>query len=161
MRCHTERERLKSASVADLADAYRLLSAPAAPTADQSSRVQSPFIPKPGTLLYLKGILNRASCWAIIAPAVQIGFYHVVFSSGDSDRLDCSAGLLEFTQKPVRGDYITHTLESMGRASAAEWSQMKAEELDGEDPWSYNQFAYNNHQDYVDTVILGKGRTAA
>ena len=35
MRCHTERDRLKSASVADLTDAYRLLAPPAEPDATQ------------------------------------------------------------------------------------------------------------------------------
>ena len=168
MRCHVERDRLKTASVADLGEAYRLLAAPSEPTppTDQGelSRTQSRFIPQPGTLLHLHGIANGARCWAIIAPAVQSGFCHIVFSSGDTDdqASECSAGLLEFTKKPVRADRVARALEYMLRCPLAQWqAQMQVDELDGEEPWSYNQFAYTSHQDYVDREILGKGRTAA
>ena len=40
MRCHAERNRLKSASVADLTDAYRLLAPPPASKAELESRTE-------------------------------------------------------------------------------------------------------------------------
>jgi hypothetical protein len=114
-------------------------------------------------MLMLSGTINRARCWAIIAPAVQVGFYHIVFSFSDTDASDeeGDCGLLEFTKKPIRADHVDHSLEYMARTSTAELSKMSADELDGEEPWAYNRFAYSSHQDYVDKVILGKFWRAA
>ena len=166
MRLFSNRGKLATIANLELTDAYKMLAEPALPEATvmpstdigEPTPSESRFIPKPGTLLMLRGTVDRARCWVIIAPAVQSGFYHIAFSSGDTDGVTGgSAGNLEFTKKPVRADYVEHALEYMLRAPVAKWlPQMEVSELDGDEPWTYNHFAFFSHQNYIDQVIFGK-----
>jgi hypothetical protein len=68
MRCHAERELLKSASVADLGEAYRLL---AAPTAPEDSDIEEQYAADQARLRVLEQKLNDPSlsieqCYAIV-----------------------------------------------------------------------------------------------
>lgn len=118
------------------------------------------FVPAPGNQLCLSGTIRRIRYVAVIAHATQVGFCHVTIMSGDSDG-DNGFGLLEFTTKPIRADRVQHLLEYTFRAPSSEWqADLKAEEIEHEEPWKFNELAYHSYQDYIDRAVLGKGRTA-
>ncbi len=161
LRVFQNRDRLKSESVSDLADAYRLL-APPAPSAPEPGERTTPavsvepsqFIPPPGCSLsgycYTPG---KGSYSVHIDPSYAPGFFYVsvLWDQGRDFTIGCT---VEGSIKPIRQDRIEHVLKSLVRQTdildTVEWDSWP------DDPHTFNMFLYSDHQDYVDRAILGK-----
>lgn len=159
IRVYQERDRLKSATVADLTQAYRLLEEKKEDTAPVHSsslgrflRPESRFIPEAGQLL--TGWVyspSKGRYDIFIMPSCAPGFFHV--SSLWSENKDCEVGShVEGTKKPVRQDAVEYFLGRIVPEDILEKLELEAIPCDQKD---YNMWLFNDYQDYVNKVILG------
>ena len=144
MRLFDNREQLKSESVSDLGEAYRLLAPPRESEkprekgADEEPEMIRQVLPPDGYVLE-----GRDEDWCVfIAQHVQPGYYFVTSWQGGASAMGTKRGIQE--------KYVAMVLGAMEVPSELEWNTWPS------DPWDYNEMLYMDRDENIQMAILGQ-----
>jgi hypothetical protein len=154
VRLFQHRDRLKSETVSDLGDAYRLLADERKPAVEIVQPPPAAWQPLPGRWMMATAPATMGGSWWLdVAPSIHAGFFFVSalfneFGNGNA------GGSIEGSMKAVHAGRVAAFIHRITGSSPDALTWMDDE---CESPWTYNERLFGSHRDYVDRVILGNG----